>query len=107
MYQVTKNHIERGRRNDTLHCPLALSISENLKWTVEVDYYSIKRYRAYPAERRWEEPVEWKMKTKSYDLSDRIQCWISEFDEENSDMDPFEFEIGSNFIKMKGEPYQK
>ncbi len=30
---VTKNHIDNGRRNDCSECPIALAIIDQLKWT--------------------------------------------------------------------------
>ena len=96
MYKLTREHIEKGKHANSLSCPLALSIKENLDWICSVDVDGLFLY------------IDWDQITpmSQYRLSLKIQNWVLEFDRKHN-VEPFEFEIEGNWIKMKDENVMK
>lgn len=83
---VTDQHIEDGEFGMAKTCPLALSLKEILNEDIFVRPICI----------------HWRNKNNEFqfcDLSDEIQKWIQDFDEDK-DVKSFKYQVEDNFIRM-------
>ena len=96
MYKVTQDHIDKGCRNSTIACPIALCLREHVNSDIKVSrghMYSPKPLTEY---------AEAKQIT-TYSLSTGIQWWIDKFDMGRRNIPEIDIQISDDYVHLKGE----